>query len=74
MILANHMGEDLLPTLLAGGAGSITILAAMTRARLREFFRRLRSTLRKTDARSAAEAAFLGAGVGAAEEPNTGGV
>ena len=42
MIVAHHMGEDLLPTLLAGGAGAGSVALALARARLGRLVDRLR--------------------------------
>ena len=40
MILGHHMGEELLPTLLAGGATAGSVFLALVRARLGSLFRR----------------------------------
>ena len=45
MIVASHMGEDLVPTLLAAGAGSVTVLATLARSRLHELFRQAKALL-----------------------------
>ena len=42
MIVAHHMGEELIPTLLAGGAGAGSVLLAIGRARVGRLFDRLR--------------------------------
>ncbi|MFL5876472.1 MAG: hypothetical protein ACJ76T_11415 [Solirubrobacteraceae bacterium] len=42
MILGHHMGEELLPTLLAGGASAGTMFLALVRARLGNLLRRRR--------------------------------
>ena len=42
MILAHHMGEELIPTLIAGGGSSVAILLLVWRARLNSLVDRLR--------------------------------
>ena len=42
MILAHHMGEELLPTLLAGGGSAVSMLLLVWRARLTRLVDRLR--------------------------------
>ena len=42
MIVANHIGEGLIPTVLAGGAGAGSVLLAIGRVRLGQLFDRLR--------------------------------
>ncbi len=42
MIMASHVGEDLLPSLLASGAGAGSVLLAVGRARLGRLLDRLR--------------------------------
>jgi hypothetical protein len=40
VIVAHHLGEELLPTLLASGATAASMFLALVRARLGDFFRR----------------------------------
>ena len=42
MILAHHMGEDLLPTLVAGGGSAVSMLLLVLRTRLNNLVDRLR--------------------------------
>jgi len=42
MIVAHHMGEELLPTLVAGGAGAVSVVLAVWRTRLVRLVDRLR--------------------------------
>jgi hypothetical protein len=42
VILGHHMGEELLPTLLASGATAGSMFLALVRARLGDLFRRKR--------------------------------
>ena len=42
MILGHHLGEELLPTLLAGGATAGSMFLALVRARLGGLFRHRR--------------------------------
>ncbi len=42
MILAHHMGEDLIPTLVAGGASAVSMLLMVWRARFNSLVDRLR--------------------------------
>jgi hypothetical protein len=42
VIVGHHMGEDLLPALVAGGAGSVPMLIVVLRDRLSRVGRRLR--------------------------------
>ena len=42
MIVANHLGENLIPTLVAGGAAAGPALLIVMRARLSRLSRRLR--------------------------------
>ena len=42
MIVAHHMGEELLPTLVAGGASAVSTLLLVWRARLNSLVDRLR--------------------------------
>ena len=42
MILAHHMGEDLLPTLIAGGGSAVSMLLLVWRTRLNDLIDRLR--------------------------------
>ncbi len=42
MILAHHMGEDLLPTLVAGGGSVVSVLLLVWRTRFNSLVDRLR--------------------------------
>ena len=42
MILAHHMGEDLIPTLVAGGGSALSMTLLVLRARLNSLVDRLR--------------------------------
>jgi hypothetical protein len=42
VIVAHHMGEELLPTLIAGGGSAVSILLLAWRARLNSLVDRLR--------------------------------
>ena len=42
MILAHHMGEDLIPTLVAGGGSAVSMTLLVMRARLNNLVDRLR--------------------------------
>jgi hypothetical protein len=42
MILAHHLGENFIPALVAGGAGSDSVLLAIGRARIGRLVERLR--------------------------------
>ncbi len=42
MILAHHMGEDLIPTLVAGGGSAVSMTLLVLRARLNDLVDRLR--------------------------------
>lgn len=42
MILAHHAGEDVLLMLAASGAGTVSVLAAVLRARITRFVDRIR--------------------------------
>jgi hypothetical protein len=42
MILAHHAGEDLIPTLVAGGGSAVSMLLLVWRARLGNLIDRLR--------------------------------
>ena len=42
MILAHHMGEDLIPTLVAGGGSAVSMLLLVWRARFNSLVDRLR--------------------------------
>ena len=42
MILAHHMGEDLIPTLVAGGGSALSMLLLVWRARFNSLVDRLR--------------------------------
>jgi len=41
-MLAHHMGEDLLPTLIAGGGSAVSMLLLVWRTRLNNLIDRLR--------------------------------
>ena len=42
MIVAHHMGEDLIPTLVAGGGSAVSMLLLIWRARFNNLIDRLR--------------------------------
>jgi hypothetical protein len=42
MIVAHHMGEELLPTLVAGGSAAVPVVLVLVRARLSRLGRALR--------------------------------
>jgi hypothetical protein len=42
VIVAHHMGEDLIPTLLAGGGSAVSMLLLVWRARFNNLVDRLR--------------------------------
>ncbi|MDX6438418.1 MAG: hypothetical protein QOF45_1001 [Gaiellaceae bacterium] len=42
MILAHHMGEDLIPTLIAGGGSAVSMLLLVWRTRFNSVVDRLR--------------------------------
>ena len=42
MILAHHLGEDLIPALVAGGGSAVSMLLLVWRARLNSLVERLR--------------------------------
>ena len=42
MILAHHMGEELIPTLITGGGSAVAMLLLVWRARLNNLVDRLR--------------------------------
>ena len=42
MILAHHMGEDLIPTLVAGGGSAVTMTLLVLRTRFNSLVDRLR--------------------------------
>ena len=61
MILAHHMGEELLPTLMAGGGSAVSMLLLVWRARLNKPGRPAEEAVMTVEERTTAEAAIVSA-------------